>query len=296
VIFLVIGAFLVGWALQSVVDVPRSLTTWLDRYVLMVALPALVLSKFSRIEMGEGLIVPVLVAWGAMGFIVVVVLYVSRVMQFSRSITGTLLLVAVLGNTSFLGLGMVEGLLGDEHLSAALAYDQLGTFLALATWGSFVASHYGQGQPGLMPIVQRLFRFVPFLALLATIPLRFIEVPESVYWVLDGVGRTVGPVAMGSLGMRFVVRTSRRVLGPALFGLTLKMVAVPLLVLLVAFVMGHPSDIAWSTATLESAMPPMVTAGIVAIGAGLDEELSSFMVGVGTLVSFATVPLISLML
>jgi predicted permease len=258
--------------------------------------PALVLSKFSRIEMGEGLIVPVLVAWGAMGFIVVVVLYVSRVMQFSRSITGTLLLVAVLGNTSFLGLGMVEGLLGDEHLSAALAYDQLGTFLALATWGSFVASHYGQGQPGLMPIVQRLFRFVPFLALLATIPLRWVEVPESVYSVLDGVGRTVGPVAMGSLGMRFVVRTSRRVLGPALFGLTLKMVAVPLLVLLVAFAMGHPSDIAWSTATLESAMPPMVTAGIVAIGAGLDEELSSFMVGVGTLVSFATVPLISLML
>jgi hypothetical protein len=40
----------------------------------------------------------------------------------------------------------------------------------------------------------------------------------------------------------------------------------------------------------------MVTAGIVAIGAGLDEELSSFMVGVGTLMSFVTVPLISLML
>lgn len=291
-----IGAFLMGWALQSVVDVPRRLTAGLDRYVLTIALPALVLSKFSRIDIGEGLVVPVLVAWGSMGFIVAAVLFVSRLKQLSRQITGTLLLVAVLGNTSFLGLGMVEGLLGEEYISAAIAYDQLGTFLALATWGSFVASHYGQGEPGLAPIARRLFRFVPFLALLATIPLRWVEVPEALYSFLDAVGRTVGPVAMGSLGMRFVVRSSRRVLGPAIFGLTLKMIAVPALVLCVAFVVGNPSDIAWSTATLESAMPPMVTAGIVAIGAGLDEELSSFMVGVGTLVSFATVPLVSLML
>ena len=295
-IFLVIGAFLVGWATQSVFVVPRHLTMWLDRYVLTVALPALVLSKFSRIDIGEALIIPVAVAWAAMSLIVLSVLLVSRVLQFSRQITGALLLVAVLGNTSFLGLGMVEGLLGSEHLSAALAYDQLGTFFALATWGSFVASHYGQGEAGFMPIVRRLFRFVPFLALLTTIPLRLIEVPASVYSVLDGVGRTVGPVAMGSLGMRFVLRTSQRVVRPALIGLTLKMIAVPLLVLLVAFIAADPSEIAWSTAIVESAMPPMVTAGIVAIGAGLDEELSSFMVGVGTLVSFATVPLISLLL
>jgi hypothetical protein len=40
----------------------------------------------------------------------------------------------------------------------------------------------------------------------------------------------------------------------------------------------------------------MVTAGVVAVVAGLDEDLVSFMVGVGTLVSFLSLPLLSLAL
>jgi len=47
---------------------------------------------------------------------------------------------------------------------------------------------------------------------------------------------------------------------------------------------------------LQSAAPPMVTAGVVAVAAGLDEDLVSFMVGVGTLVSFLSLPLLSLAL
>jgi hypothetical protein len=269
---------------------------WLDRYVLMLALPALVLSKFSRIELGESLLVPVLVSWGAMSLIAITILVVARTQQFDRTTTGVLLLVAVLGNTSFMGVGMVEGLLGPDHLSAALAYDQLGTFLALATWGSFIASHYGTGESGVRPILRRLFGFFPFLALLASVPLRSVDVAPWLYSALDFLGSTVGPVAMGSLGLRFVIRASRRVLAPALFGLSLKMVVVPIIVFTVALLFAGPSDTAWAASTLESAMPPMVTSGIVAIGAGLDEELTSLMVGLGTVLAFVTVPMFSLLL
>jgi hypothetical protein len=40
----------------------------------------------------------------------------------------------------------------------------------------------------------------------------------------------------------------------------------------------------------------MVTAGIVAIAAGLDEEVVVAVVGVGTLTSFVSLPLFSLLL
>jgi hypothetical protein len=52
----------------------------------------------------------------------------------------------------------------------------------------------------------------------------------------------------------------------------------------------------WSTSILESAAPPMVTAGVVAIAAGFDETLVAFVVGVGTLAAFAWLPLVALLL
>jgi predicted permease len=74
------------------------------------------------------------------------------------------------------------------------------------------------------------------------------------------------------------------------------MIVVPAVVVLIAVIAGDPGSAAWGASILQSAMPPMVTAGVVAIGAGLDEDLVVFMVGVGTLLSFVTVPLLSLLL
>jgi len=47
---------------------------------------------------------------------------------------------------------------------------------------------------------------------------------------------------------------------------------------------------------LQSAAPPMITAGIVATRAGFDEELVAFVVGVGTIVGFVSVPAFSVLL
>jgi hypothetical protein len=271
-------------------------TAWADKYVLQVALPAVIIAKISTVSFDADVVLPIAVAWSVMIISIVAVLVASRVLNWSRALTGALLLVGVLGNTSFLGLGMVEGLLGADHLASAIAYDQVGTFVGLALWGSFVASTYGAGEGGWKSILNRLVRFGPFLALLASLVFRVIELPEDVYPILNGIGKTVAPVAMCALGLRFTLSVSRSVQVPALFGLVTKMAVLPGLVYVVAVVVGSPHDIAWSTSILQAAAPPMVTAGVVAVGAGLSAELVAFMVGVGTLVSFVSLPLLSLAL
>jgi predicted permease len=231
-----------------------------------------------------------------MASLVAIVLVMGKAFSWDRTIVGALLLVGVLGNTSFLGLGMVESLLGADHLASAIAYDQIGTFVGLSLWGSFVASTYGDGARGWKPIVQRLVRFGPFIALLVCIPLRWIELPSQGYDVLQLFGKTVAPVAMGAFGLRFSLRLSRNVLTPALIGLICKMALLPFIVYAVAFVVASPTDIAWSASVLQSAAPPMVTAGVVAVGAGFSEDLVAFMVGAGTLIAFVSLPLLSLAL
>jgi predicted permease len=296
VLAVVIGAFLVGWLVKTIRPVPTAVTAWADRYVLQVALPAVIIAKISLVTFDADVVLPIAVAWSVMLVAIVWVLIASRWMNWSRSVTGALLLVGVLGNTSFLGIGMVESLLGSDHLASAIAYDQVGTFVGLALWGSFVASTYGAGESGWRPILNRLSRFGPFLALFASFVFRIVELPEVAYSILNGVGKTVAPVAMCALGLRFTLSVSRSVQAPALFGLISKMVVLPTLVYVVSVLVGSPHDLAWSTSILQAAAPPMVTAGVVAVGAGLSAELVAFMVGVGTLFAFVSLPIVSLLL
>jgi len=271
-------------------------TAWADKYVLQVALPAVIIAKISKVTFDADVVLPIAVAWSVMFVAIVSVLIASRILKWNRSITGALLLVGVLGNTSFLGLGMVESLLGTDHLASAIAYDQVGTFVGLALWGSFVASTFGAGEGGWRSILNRLSRFGPFLALLASLIFRIIDLPDEVYPILNGIGKTVAPVAMCALGLRFTLSVNRSVQVPALLGLISKMAVLPALVFAVSMFVGSPQDLAWSTSILQAAAPPMVTAGVVAVGAGLSAELVAFMVGVGTLVSFVSLPLLSLVL
>ena len=293
---LVIGAFLLGWLVKTIRPIPVVVTAWADKYVLQVALPAVIIAKISTVSFDADVVLPIVVAWSVLLVEIVAVLLASRMFKWDRSITGALLLVGVLGNTSFLGLGMVESLLGADHLASAIAYDQVGTFVGLALWGSFVASTYGAGESGWRPVLNRLSRFGPFIALLASLVFRIVDLPEEAYSILNGVGKTVGPVAMCALGLRFTLNVSRSVQVPAVFGLILKMVALPGLVYVISMLIGSPHDLAWSTSVLQSAAPPMVSAGVVAVGAGLSAELVAFMMGVGTLVAFVSLPLLSLIL
>ena len=292
----VIIAFLGGWLVSSIWTVPQQVSVWADKYVLRCALPALIVTKISQTSLDGAVVLPVVVAWLVMTALVVIVLLAGKILKWDRTIVGALLLVGVLGNTSFLGLGMVESLLGADHLASAIAYDQIGTFVGLSLWGSFVASTYGDGARGWRPVIQRLIRFGPFLALLVCIPLRWIELPSQAYDMLELVGKTVAPVAMGAFGLRFSLRLSRSVLAPALIGLVCKMAFLPVIVYVIASMVASPSDIAWSASVLQSAAPPMVTAGVVAVGAGFSEDLVAFMVGAGTLIAFISLPLLSLAL
>lgn len=286
--------FVCGVVAGRVVRTPARVSHVLNLWVVNVALPALILAKLPSIALGQEVVIPLAVSWG----IVVVgagsVLAVSHTLGLSRLETGALLLVVPLGNTSFLGLPVVESLLGRDHLPSALAFDQLGSFLALATYGLFVAGRVGSGERGWRPVVRRLTRFGPFLALLGSIVLRGVDVPTGIHDVLVAAGRTVAPVGLLSMGMRFVPRLRFDKAGLIATGLVLKMALMPAAALLAALLVGDVSSVPWQSSILEAAMPPMVTAGVVGISAGFDEELIISMVALGTIIALVVLSLVSL--
>ena len=292
----VVALLVLGVVLRVTRALPESAVPLLDQVVLRVALPGLVLTLVPQVRLDAAALVPVAVAWAQLAFLAAAVLLLARPLGWSRRTTGTLMLLVPLGNTSFFGFPAVEALLGADALAFAVVYDQLGSFLALTTYGAVVASRYGSGP---RPTVGRTLRtvavFPPFVALVVALALRPVGVPELVDDVAGLLGALVTPLAMITVGMRLRVPALDATLSPLAVGLVLRLVVVPALVASVALAVGDGGP-AWDASVLEAGMPPMITASVLAASAGLDERLAAALVGVGVLVAAPlTLPLLTLL-
>ena len=92
----------------------------------------------------------------------------ERLWRWPRTATGVLLLVVPLGNTSFLGVPMVQAFFGAKGIPFLIVYDQFGTMLIFATYGSLILALYGrEGAVRLSVVAGRVLLFPPTMALLA---------------------------------------------------------------------------------------------------------------------------------
>lgn len=279
-----------GVALGQLRLLPDGTAGVLDSLLIRVSLPGLVLAVVPGIEPEASLLVPAAAAWGTVLLLAGLVWSLARLARLDAVTTGTLLLVVPLANSSFLGFPAVEALLGADHLPAAVVFDQLGSFLALATYGAVVAARYGHGdRPRPGATLRRVATFPPFAAVVVSVLLLPVGVPGPVAALADQLAVTVTPLAMLAVGLRLRLEPGGWRPGLLATALSLRLVVAPAAVLAVAVVVGG-SGIAWSTSVLEAAMPPMVTASVVASSAGLDARLGARLVGVGVLASMATLP------
>jgi malate permease and related proteins len=286
----VLVLLLLGVAVGHLRLLPAGTGSLLDTLVIRLSLPGLILAVVPELELGAEVAVPVLVAWGSVAFLAVAVLVWSRLARWEPVTTGTLLLVVPLANTSFLGFPAVEALLGADHLPPAVVYDQLGSFLALSTYGAFVASRFGAGPaPRVVDVLRRIVTFPPFVALVVALALRPVGVPAPVHEVAVQLGATVTPLAMLAVGLRLELDRSGWRPGLMSGALGLRLVVAPALALGAAAALDATGSV-WTASVLETAMPPMVVAGVLASQAELDGALASRLVGVGVLVSMATLP------
>lgn len=271
---------------------PAALNFW----VVVVALPALILVEIPRLHLASELLFPALAPWLVFGGAVLFFPWFGRRRGWSRGTIGAMVLTCGLGNTAFMGLAMIESLRGPEALGPAVIADQLGSFIALAVGGVIVAAVYSGEVPRAKDVLQRLFTFAPFLALLLAIALRAVGgLPDVVQTVLQRMSLTLTPLALFSVGLQLHFGGLRAKLPRIALGLSWKMLLAPLGVFGIAVLLGVRGTAA-TAGVLQCAMAPMVTAGIIAEQHGLDPPLANLVVGVGTLLSLITIPVASLLL
>jgi predicted permease len=281
-------AFLAGILLRKTGRFPDSTPFALNGFVVHVSLPALTLLHIHRLQFDRTLLLTALMPWLFFGAAWAFFRVAGKVAGLPARTIGALILVAGLGNTSFVGLPMIEAWYGKEWLGVGVVADQLGSFLVLSTLGILTATACSSGAATARELVRRVVLFPPFQALLLALLLRPVTYPDAMVAVLQKLGDTLTPLALASVGFQLRFRLSPGVARPLALGLLFKLLLAPAFIALLYVVVLRQGGPVIRVTIFEAAMAPMITAGIIAIDHDLDPPLVTLLLGVGIPLSFLT--------
>lgn len=285
---LIILAIAIGYGINRLNIFSKDAPTILNQFVIYISLPAMILLQIPKLTFSMDTLIPIIVAWMVMFFSAILVLLVAKVFSFSKEITGSLMLVAILGNTSFMGIPIVNAYMGESAIPYVLVYDQLGTFIALAIYGTFIASYYSSKNKITFKIITlKVLTFPPFISLVAALFLMGVEFNPILSKVLASFSSTIVPMALVAVGLQLQFKLPKEDLKPFSIALVIKLIIAPIFAIIICKIFSWDNEVS-VVSIMESAMAPMITAGAIASMAGLAPRLSSAIVGYGILISFIT--------
>ena len=285
---LILLAIAVGYFINRLNIFSKDAPAILNQFVIYISLPAMIILQVPKLTFSMDTLIPIIVAWCVMGISAILVLLFARIFSFSKEITGSLMLVAILTNSSFMGIPIINAYMGESSLAYILVYDQLGTFIALATYGTFIASYYSsKSQISFKIITLKVLTFPPFLSLVLALFLMGVEFHPVLSKVLSSFANTIVPIALVAVGLQLQFKLPREDLKPFSVALFIKLIIAPIIAIIICKIFNWNNQAA-IVSIMEAAMAPMITAGAIASMAGLAPRLSSAIVGYGILISFIT--------
>ena len=297
-LILLFVCLIIGIVLKKSKIIPENFHTSLNAFVINISLSAFSLYYISKIELNSSVIYPVLVVWIGIFAAILFFAGLGKIFGWKSSLIGALIMCAGFGNTSFVGIPLIQAMYGEEGLKTVMLVDQPG-FVALSTVGILVANFYSGSKDSLLKHLSKILKFPPFIAFVIALLLNIfsIEIPKDFDEVLMKLGATTVPLALVSVGSQMQWKKIEKKEGFHLFiGLLFKLVLLPLLILVIYKFIFHQSGDVIDICILEAAMAPMITAAIIASAHDLEPKFCNLMVAVGIPLSILTVGIWHLLL
>lgn len=302
--FAVLGLMLpvllgMGGGAVRLFDDPDAAVAALNRYALYVGFPALIFAGLARAD------APLPTSWV---FWILVPLALGLALLPLRSVggrlgghAGTLALVVSFGNVAYLGLPVVERVLGAQAMPTAGLVVGIYVLLSLTVGPVLLLSWSGQdGGAALGTSLRKVSRQPLFWAPILGVGSRALpaEVSGMLVEVTDPIGRSAAPVALFLLGLYLHTHAGRlrRVDGAAWAHVVAKGLWLPLVtggLVAAALTWGHLEREAARVVILLSAMPPAITTFALAKEFGVGEERVAQVIVAGSAVSLFTLPIVS---
>ena len=268
-------------------DISEALT----EFVIYFSLPALALSKIRHMTFSHEVFLIIVIAYITMALSLFLGYVAGRYLKMDRNNLVTMMVIVGFGNTGFVGFSYIESFYSLHAVSYALVYDQIGTFIALMTFGVALIAWGGGREQRVRDVAKQMVFSPPLLAIIVAVYFQGTEFPPLIETILDKFQATLIPLVTGIVGMKLEFRTLSLYFKENMVALSLKMVIAPLL-MLVGLYFFADLKAEWVRVTfLETAMPPMTMAVVFGIRGGLNRELLINALALGILFSFVSIGL-----
>jgi len=280
----------IGFVLKKSKLPVQNLHLKLNKFIISIALPAMVLLETPKLEFSMDNMIPVYIAWATMIGSVLLVLLASKRYHFSKDVTACLMLVSVLTNSTFVGIPVITVYYGAESLPFIVLYDQLGTSLWLATYATIIVAYYSNHETvSFTSVTKKVLRFPPFIAFLFAVlfSLFFSEYnyPDLMTKVLEIITLAIVPCALISVGLQLQFKLDTNEIKPFTVSLVIKLILSPLIAIMICYIFGWSDLLIAKVSIMEAAMPAMITAGLIASINGFAPRLSNAIVAYGIAIS-----------
>ena len=281
-----------GYLAKRTKVIPQNQLIIFIDFVLVFAMPALIFDKVYHVNIDFHLFSVIACGLGANFVAMLLAFGLGRLLGFSKATTASMALLAMFGNTLFMGLPVLQGILGDDIANEVILYDQMVTCVPIAFLGPFILSYAAPSNVSLIANVFKIMKFPPFLALVAGLLAKSVEIPDFLFAPLRLFSGAVVPVALFAVGLGLGFNTVRSSYKSTALVVFLRMVVAPCFFVAFAWVFGLEFSPSYMAGLRETAMPPTVVASAMILKAKLDSNLAISAIAVGMCFTFVVIPVI----
>ena len=281
-----------GYLAKRTKVIPQNQLIIFIDFVLVFAMPALIFDKVYHVNIDFHLFSVIACGLGANFVAMLLAFGLGRLLGFSKATTASMALLAMFGNTLFMGLPVLQGILGDDIVNEVILYDQMITCVPIAFLGPFILSYAAPSNVSLIANVFKIMKFPPFLALVAGLLAKSVEIPDFLFAPLRLFSGAVVPVALFAVGLGLGFNTVRSSYKSTALVVFLRMVVAPCFFVAFAWVFGLEFSPSYMAGLIETAMPPTVVASAMILKAKLDSNLAISAIAVGMCFTFVVIPVI----
>jgi len=277
-------------------------TPTFTRLLTEVVLPVVIFFQFLRYPPAARHLLPVLAMLITGCCTLVAAWMVGKLLGFSRSTTGALMIVSSFGSSALLGYPLIQYTFPHNPgaMTEAILISELAVGLPIFTLCPLVAMHFGEGSKtaGSPPsTLLQYFRSPIFIAVILGFAVSRLHVPlESPFVapVIEAakiINGTLAALACLILGMQIKVESFKRLLPIVAISAALQMGLQPLLAYGQA-VLYHLGGLERQVLVLIAAMPSAVLGPVFAVRYKCDGELASTVTFINILLAVLGIPVV----
>jgi predicted permease len=290
-----VGALALGVLLRRLNRVPAEAAPILNRIILDITLPALVIVALCDAELDRAIIGALLCTAVAQAVGLFGAIGVARAFGLPRATQGAAGLTGAFANTGFLGVPVAIALFQrGVGPSTAILIDSFNTTVLLWTSGLMFARHMAEKSATARPISPWRALATPLTAaVLVGLVLKVAHVPLPLILrsALDRIGAATTALVFLSLGLSLDLGALRGRVTAIGAVSAVKLVVAPLAAYAVVRACGIGGPIA-QVSVMQSAMPTSMLSAVLAAESGCDGAFAAGVAVTTTIVATVTLPLV----